>query len=386
MHRPNSFLIDSAQMDSGLAMSAAFKQIAAREIALFKEECRKDLRKGFVYERVPHVQLGSIAQNLDIKPGMSREELRKTVMRYADSELLYDRPFKDDKTVRVTGPFTVESLSPYQAKTTDAEGQSEVATDESGYVERILANLKRAGVQNTKLGQRIEFETLDILPGRYVNATGLYRNGDRSDRIAVCIGPESGTIGTELVREAAKEAIEIADVLIVCGFAFEANVAEEATTLGRLTILKARMNTDLQMGDKLLRKTAAANLFMVFGEPDLDVIDGEDGTITVEIHGLDVYDPATKEVRQSGVDDIAAWFIDTSYNDESFFVRQAYFLGGGDPYKSLKRVLKADVDEDAWKTIYGAVSRPFKKPVSGRFAVKIVNHYGDEVLKVYQVR
>jgi adenine-specific DNA-methyltransferase len=189
-----------------------------------------------------------------------------------------------------------------------------------------------------------------------------------------------------MVREAAKEAIAVADILVICGFAFDASVAEESTKLGRLTILKARMNADLQMGNKLLKKTAAANLFTVFGEPDLTVVRSVDGTIEIELHGLDVYDPATKEVRQSGKDDLACWFIDTNYNAESFFVRQAYFLGSNDPFKALRRALQADVNEHAWRTMYSARSRPFAVPETGRIAVKIVNHYGDEILKVYDIQ
>jgi adenine-specific DNA-methyltransferase len=345
-----------------------------------------DLRKGFVYSRVPHIKLGSIAQNPDIKPEMDREEIEKAITRHAETELLFDRPIKDERVIRVTGPFTVESLSPYQARAIGSDIEAAPVTDgESGYVERVLDNLRAAGVQNTKAGQRLDLHTLEIWPGKYVNALGTYKNGDKTERVAICIGPESGTIGSDMVREAAKEALDVADVLIVCGFAFDATVAEEATRLGRLTILKARMNTDLQMGNKLLRKTSAANLFMVFGEPDLDVITNDDGTISIEIRGLDVYDPSTKEVRPSSTDEIACWFIDTNYNAESFFVRHAYFLGVGDPYKSLARALKADVDALAWKSLYSARSRPFRKPETGKIAIKIVNHYGDEVLKVYQV-
>lgn len=348
-------------------------------------ETRNDVKKGFVYARVPHVTLGSIAQNPDIKAEMSRRELDSAIAKHSDGEILFDRPYRDDRIVRVTGPFTVESLSPYQAQALESLENESTTSGESGYVERILDNLRSAGVQNTKAGQRLKFETLDIWPGRYINAVGTYSVADEVQRVAISIGPESGTIGRDTVREAAKEAIDIADVLVICGFAFDASVAEEATKLGRLTILKARMNSDLQMGNKLLKKTSAANLFMVFGEPDLDIIRNSDGTLKIEIRGLDVYDPSSKEVRQSGTEDIACWFIDTNYNAESFFVRHAYFLGGNDPFKSLQRLLKADVDEQSWKLLYSSHSRPFKKPDTGRIAVKIVNHYGDEVLKVYDI-
>jgi adenine-specific DNA-methyltransferase len=136
------------------------------------------------------------------------------------------------------------------------------------------------------------------------------------------------------------------------------------------------------MGDELLKKTGAGNLFMIFGEPDLHIRKDGDGKIVVEIRGLDVYDPTTGEIRSSGTDDIACWFIDTMYNGESFFVRYAYFTGAGEPYDRLKRALRADVDEAAWASLYSTVSRPFDSPETGRIAVKVINHYGDEVLKV----
>jgi adenine-specific DNA-methyltransferase len=154
-------------------------------------------------------------------------------------------------------------------------------------------------------------------------------------------------------------------------------------SLGRLVVLKARMNQDLHM--KELKKTGAGNLFVVFGEPDIAIRAARDGMIEVEIRGVDVFDPTTGEVRASAADDIACWFIDTDYDEESFFVRHAYFLGAKDPYDRLKRTLKAEIDAAAWATLHSAKSRPFPRPKGGRIAVKVINHYGDEVLKVYPV-
>jgi type III restriction enzyme len=146
------------------------------------------------------------------------------------------------------------------------------------------------------------------------------------------------------------------------------------------------MNPDLSMGDELLKKTGAGNLFMVFGEPDITVTtDGVEGHLTVEVRGLDVYDPTTGQIRSHSTDDIACWFIDTNYNGESFFVRQAYFTGGDEPYEKLQRALRAEINEAAWSTLYSTVSRPFAPPETGKIAVKVINHYGDEVLKVYDV-
>ena len=124
---------------------------------------------------------------------------------------------------------------------------------------------------------------------------------------------------------------------------------------------------------------------MVFGEPDVDVRKGKDGKLTVEIKGLDVYDPTTGEVRNSSTKDIACWFLDTDYNGESFFVRHAYFTGADEPYDKLKRALRAEIDEAAWSALYTTTSRPFPPPKSGKIAIKVINHYGDEVLRVLAV-
>jgi len=200
------------------------------------------------------------------------------------------------------------------------------------------------------------------------------------------VGPENGTVGPQLVKEAAKEAVQGVgfDTLIVCGFAFDPHVSEETTRYGRLAVLAARMNPDLSMGDELLKKTGAGNLFMVFGEPDIELT-RPDGQLQVEIKGLDIYDPTTGEIRSNSTDDIACWFIDTNYNGESFFVRHAYFTGADKPYEKLQRALRAEIDEETWEALYSTVSRPFAPPETGNIAVKVINHYGDEVMQVYEV-
>jgi adenine-specific DNA-methyltransferase len=205
--------------------------------------------------------------------------------------------------------------------------------------------------------------------------------------VAICIGPEHGSVGPELISDAAKEAVQGAgfDLLVVCGFAFDPHVGEETKRYGKVTVLIARMNPDLAMGDELLKKTGAGNLFMIFGEPDIDIKKQKDGKLVVEIKGLDVYDPTTGQIRSHSTDDIACWFIDTEYNAESFFVRHAYFCGADEPYEKLKRALRAEIDEAAWSSLYSTKSRPFEVPKKGKIAVKVINHYGDEVLKVYAV-
>ncbi len=273
----------------------------------------------------------------------------------------------------------------------------------------ILDNLKKAGVQNTRKDERLKFDRLDPFAGLWIHAEGEHtdRNG-AVRRVAVSLGPEHGTVGSEQVKEAAKEALRGKgfDLLVVCGFAFDAHagetalefmpgtpgrqkefaVAQETRQFGKLPVLLARMNPDLAMGDEVLKKTGAGNLFMVFGEPDLQVGAQKDGTLVVEVRGVDVYDPTTGQIRSSSTDDIACWFIDTNYNGESFFVRHAYFTGAEEPYDRLKRALRAEVDEAAWSALYSTRSLPFPRPGTGKIAVKVINHYGDEVLKVYDVR
>lgn len=352
-----------------------------------------DIRKGFVYKRVPHVTLESIANNPDIREGLSREEIDTAIARRAEIELLFDKPYGDSTRIRVTGPLTIESLSPHRVLSSEAERPaSEVDGQQSSapaqFETMIIENLRKAGVQNTKKGERLTFETLDIYAGIWINATGTYREASgETRRVAVSIGPEHGTVGPTHVKEAAKEAVLGLgyDTLLVCGFAFDPHVSEEVKRYGNLTVLPTRMNPDLSMGDDLLKKTGAGNLFMVFGEPDLDVRKTKDGKVVIEIRGLDVYDPTTGEIRSSSTDDIACWFIDTMYNGESFFVRHAYFTGADEPYEKLQRALRAEIDEAAWQSLYSTTSRPFDRPETGRIAVKVINHYGDEVLKVIAI-
>ena len=353
-----------------------------------------DVKKGFVYKRVPHVTLKSIANNPEIKDGMTREEIDAAVSRHADSETLFDQPYEDNKKIRVSGPFSVESLSPHRVLSTADENMNgtiseQEAQEQQDFATMILDNLRRSGVQNTIKQERLTFETLDPFAGHWLNATGTYTDAaGKSHSVAVSLGPEHGTVGPEQVKEAAKEAVQGLgfNTLVVCGFAFDPHVAEETKRFGNLQVLIARMNPDLSMGGDLLKKTGTGNLFMVFGEPDIELKE-EGRDLRVTIKGVDVYDPTTGEVRSHSTDDIACWFIDTDYNGESFFVRHAYFTGKDQPYEKLKRALRAEIDESAWASLYSTVSRPFPKPAGKqpRIAIKVINHYGDEVLKVFAV-
>ncbi len=312
----------------------------------------------------------------------------------AEFEYLYDRPYDDKKTVRVAGPFTVESLSPHRVLGVDEDDElidphkAREAADEYGaaqtFDQMIIENLKTAGVQQAHKEDRIVFTSITGWPGRFICAEGRYSDGEAERRAGIFIGPEFGTVSRPDLVEAAREAGDAGfDVLIACAFNYEAH-ASEFYKLGRIPVLKARMNADLHMAADL-KTTARANLFVIFGEPDIDVRTEADGQLRVEVKGVDVFDPSTGDIRSDDADGIACWFIDTDYNGESFFVRHAYFLGQNDPYKALKTTLKAEIDPDAWETLHSAVSRPFPKPDSGRVAVKVINHLGDEVMRVLRV-
>jgi len=354
-----------------------------------------DIRQGFVYRTVPHVTLKSIANNPDITEGMTREQIDAAIRKHADTETLYDQPYEDKSIVRLTGPFTVESLSPHRMLPAGEDGGDKPrrSSDARNYTQSMLDNLRKAKVKGTDKSQRIDFERLDPFPGEYIQAEGIT---DTGAAVRVSIGPEFGTVGDQWIKAAALEAIKGSrcDLLLVCAFAFEASVHEQTAELskemqfGKLRVLPVRMNPDLAMGDELLKKTGAGNLFTVFGEPDVK-LDRKDGKLTVTIRGVDVFDPTTGAVRTGDTDDIACWFIDTDYDGQSFFVRHAYFLYGGKdkegPYDKLKKSLRAEIDEAEWAKLYRATSQPFDPPKSGKIAVKVINHFGDEVLKVYPV-
>jgi len=325
-----------------------------------------------------------------------QKEIDASISAKADYEYLYDKPYEDRKTVRVAGPFTVESLMPHRVLTinedddlTDGVTESRTAYgEERDFTRIILENLRIAGVQQAHKEDKITFTSISPWPGHLICAEGRYIEEDMENgtekRAAIFIGPEFGTVSRPDLVYAAREAGDADfDVLITCAFNYDAH-SSEFNKLGRIPVLKARMNADLHMADDL-KNTGKGNLFVIFGEPDIDIQDAPDGQIQVKINGVDVFHPNTGEVRSDGAEGIACWFIDTDYNEESFFVRHAYFLGANDPYKSLKTTLKAEINKEAWDTLHSDTSRPFDKPTSGRIAVKVINHLGDEVMKVFRV-
>ena len=422
------------------------KEAEVTRTALSNQITRGNIRLGFVYERVTNVTSGAIANNAEIDVIWDkwqatleplRESLNKALGKHwqewdiprevdakwsaeakqlhadwwqqriarqreidasiaakAEFEFLYDKPYEDKRKVRVAGPFTVESLSPHRVLGVDehdklidpstAHMAEPGAAESRDFAQIILENLRTAGVQQAHKADKIDFTALTPWPGTLVCGEGRYADAAGEKRAAIFIGPEFGTVARPDLVAAAREAGDAGfDVLIACAFNYDAH-ASEFDKLGRIPVLKARMNADLHMADDL-KNTGKGNLFVIFGEPDIDILDAEGGQVRVKVNGVDVFHPNTGEVRSDGPDGIACWFIDTDYNEESFFVRQAYFLGQNDPYKALKTTLKAEINEDTWATLHSNTSRPFDKPKSGRIAVKVINHLGDEVMKVFKV-
>ena len=420
------------------------KEAEVTRTAPSSQPVQGNIRHGFVYERVPHITLGSIARNAEIDviwdqwqakleplreklnaalkktwaeweipreadakwPDAAKKlhadwwqariarqkEIDKSIAAKAEFEYLYDKPYGDNKKVRVAGPFTVESISPHRMMGVDENDElidpmknaTQDITVNQTFTQMILDNLKVAGVQQAHKEDKIAFTALLPWPGDLVCAEGRYLEGDTEKRAAIFVGPEFGTVQRADLVEAAKEAGDAEfDVLISCAFNYEAH-ATEFNKLGRITVLKARMNADLHMADDL-KNTGKGNLFVIFGEPDIDLIPENDDKVRVKVIGVDVFKPQTGEVVSNGADGIACWFIDTDYNEESFFVRHAYFLGANDPYGALKTTLKAEINAEAWASLNSDTSRPFPKPKSGRIAVKVINHLGDEVMKVFRV-
>ncbi len=328
-----------------------------------------------------------------------QREIDVSIAARATPEYLYDKPYVDNARVRVAGPFTVESLSPHRVLPASeeeliddieaAEGRRSPAdADLAGqdFAAIVIDYLKTEGVKQQAKGDRITFESLTAWPGNFIGASGTFIEGNSGPerRAAILIGPEYGTVGRQDLIAAAREAVDARfDVLIACAFNFDAH-SSELGSLGSLKILKARINPDMHMSDEL-KNTGRGNMFVVFGEPDVEILDDGGPEICVKVNGVDVFDPNTGDIRSNDTKGIAAWFIDTDYNEESFFVRHAYFLGANDPYKNLKTALQAEIDEDAWATLYSDTSRPFERPRSGRIAVKVINHFGDEVMKVFRV-
>jgi len=349
-----------------------------------QENC--DLRQGFNYKKVPHITLGSIANN---EP--------------ATEETLYDQPQEDKKRLRVAGPFTVETLQSYEPISPEELARQRTEDKELGsFEDLVFAHLKSAGVKTGVKEENAVFVRIDRLAQATLHAEGWYPTAAGEKKAYLHIGPKFGTVSKQAVTEAIKACRDKrdGDWLLILGFAFESGITELSRSFGNFQVSIVRMHDDLlQQG--LLKKDKKAASFVTIGEPDIKLhLAGE--TATVEIAGLDIYDPIKDEVKSRDVHDIAYWMVDDNYDGSNFVVRQVFFCGGDkDEFDEWKRglstlaaaaakrkaeqTLKLQIDDEAFARIYGHKSHPFAVKKGQKIAVRVLSQFGEETTKVLEV-
>lgn len=356
---------------------------------LFDKE-NGNIRQGFVYKKVPHITLKSLANDLE-----------------PDEEILYDQPKEDKKKIRVAGPFTVETLQSFNVVNPDDIGVEE-QNEAEDFQEQIFAHLKSSGIRNGAKNEQAIFYNIEAVANPYLNAKGYYKDAEGKERLAYFhIGPKFGSVSKRAVSEALKEFRPIAQNegaswLCILGFSFEDNINEKDYNLGLYTVSKVRMHDDL-MQDGLLKKDKGAGAFITIGEPDIAIVEDEGGkTVHVEIQGLDIYDPIKDIVKPRSVEDIAYWEIDDNYNGEQFIVRGLHFCGGSKKEfnawrkglqsvapKSTKKkaevTLRLNFNEEVWDTLYGFQSQPIEKRKGRKIAVRVISQFGEESTKVLTI-
>lgn len=377
---------------SRIALNIAKKRLTTAVFPyyeLFDKE-NGNIRQGFVYKTVPHITLKSLANDLE-----------------PDEEILYDQPKEDKKKIRVSGPFTVETLQSFNVVNPDAIGVEE-RNEAEDFQERIFAHLKSSGIRNGAKNEQAIFYNMEAVSNPYLNAKGYYKDVEGKERLAYFhIGPKFGTVSKRAVSEAIKEFRSIAmnegaSWLCVLGFSFEDNINEKDYNLGSYVVSKVRMHDDL-MQDGLLKKDKGAGAFITIGEPDIALVEEEGGkAVHVEIQGLDIYDPIKDIVKPRSVEDIAYWEIDDDYDGEQFVVRGLHFCGGtkkefdawkkGLQYvapkttkKKAETTLRLQLNEELWDTLYGFKSHPIEKRQGRKIAVRVISQFGEESTKVLTI-
>jgi len=331
-----------------------------------------DIRNGFVYETVPHITLKSLAND---EP--------------AETETLYDKPKIDNKRIRVSGPFTVETLQNFEPIPPDElERKDTEATDITSFEQKIFEHLKSAGVKNGLKNETAVFTRVEPLASAWIHAEGFYQTEKGERKAYFHIGPQFGTVSRQAVNEAVKECRNRggADWLIILGFSFESDISNitETTSVGTFEVTKVRMADDL-LQEGLLKKDKKAASFMTIGEPDVRLHKEKD-TVTVEIAGMDIYDPIKDEVKSFNREDIAYWMVDDDYDGANFIVKQVFFCGGDDEFDKWKRALektvKVEIDEEAWDRLYKHISHPIVYKKGKKIAVRVISQFGEESTKV----
>lgn len=357
---------------------------------LFDKE-NGNIRQGFVYKTVPHITLKSLANDLE-----------------PDVETLYDQPIEDKKRIRVSGPFTVETLQSYNVASPElVDDRPDEAEENRLFQERIFSHLQTAGIRNGDKSQRANFKQVEAVSHPYLHAKGWYTDGDGEDRLVYFhIGPKFGTVSKLAVSEAvkafrSKARNEGASWLVVLGFSFEDSINDADYNLGTYTVSKVRMHDDL-MQDGLLKKDKGAGSFITIGEPDIAIVNDSEVACHVEIRGLDIYDPIKDDVKARSVEDIAYWEIDDDYDEQQFIVREIHFCGGNkkeyDAWKKglnslasaktkkkAETTLKLELSDEVWDTLYDFRSSAIERRPGRKICVRVVSQFGEESSKVLTV-
>lgn len=377
---------------SRIALNIAKQRLLTANFPYFRlyDSALGDIRQGFIYKKVPHITLRSLANN---EP--------------PEMESLYDQPEVDKNLMRVSGPFTVETLQNFEPLSPEDFAKEKETGDNSSFENVVKDHLLSAGIKNGRKNEHAKFSRVELLAGEYINAEGFYNTGSGERKAYFYLGPKFGTVSKMAVNNAIKECRSLgdADWLVILGFSFESEISntQQTMSMGTFEVTKVRMNDDL-LQDGLKKKPAkTAASFITIGEPDI-LVEEDNGFATVEILGVDIYDPISDKVNPRNLHDIAYWMVDDYYDTSNFVVKQIFFCGGSkdefnkwkkglsnlakdNTRKKVEQTLRIEIDEEAFDRLYGYRSHPIKiKDNNHKIAVRVISQFGEETMKVYKVR
>ena len=327
------------------------------------------------------------------------EEINDCIAAASDSEELVDQPEVDRRTLRVSGPFTVEAVQPAEESLHDdspigGEPDEELDTFESdgsesanaeAYLDGMIRLLRNDGVRFPD-NRTMEFARLDPIEADVLHAEGEWKDDTEDRLIAVVFGPQHGPVTAMQVEECLPIASRRGyNDLVFAGFGFDgaAQAAIQDDPNPRVRVHMAHINPDVAMGG-LLKETPTSQLFTVFGEPRTNLERTEDGEYIVVMEGVDVYNPVDNMVTSEGGDRVAAWFIDSDYDGRTFCITQAFFPDKK-AWNKIARALKGIIDEERFENFSGTTSLPFPAGEHRRVAVKVIDPRGNEVMRVHNL-
>ena len=377
---------------SRIALNIAKKRLTTALFPYYKthdDSENPNIRRGFVYKKVPHITLKALANDLPF-----------------DEETLYDQPEEDKKRIRVSGPFTVETLQSLDVSSPECLNDKQNDYDEYAlFTERVFNNLKANGIRNGVKQQQAVMHSMEHLDEPYLNAKGYYKQEDGTEHcVFFMIGPKFGTVSKHAVNEAVRafrQHLDESNWLVILGFSFEDSIESGENkdyNFGTFQVSKVRMSDDL-LQDGLLKKDKKAGSFIIIGEPDISLVNDGNGNCHIEINGMDMYDPIQDEVKARNVCDIAYWEMDDNYTGGLFKVRSIHFCGGDKKdfaawrkgldtvardlaKKKAERTLRLEFNEEVWDTLYDFKSEPIPYEKGKRIAVRVVSQFGEESTKV----